>query len=184
MKLITKSSISLVIILFFLTLIFLIIYPKIEIRKNGKLIKFAYHEDLTLFDGDSCYDESYYYNETRDISIYNFQVEKFWFFYKITFEYKEGNLCAKEYLLEEEYINNFINNATIKYNEHNIDIAKLIEGKEAIVENKRYFGNKYDKSIEYILDGKEQILYIFYVDDMLVIQVGLSDEGPKFIAYR
>lgn len=177
------------ILIFSITFIFiitlgLIIYPKIEIMKKGKLIKFAYNEDLSLFAGDSCYDESYYYNEKRDISIYNFHTQKFLFFYKITYEYKDGNICETEYLLEEEYITNFINNAIIEYNEHNIDLASLIDGKKAIVGNKKYLGNDYEKSIGYILDGEHDVLYIFYVDDMLIIQVGLSDEGPKFIAYK
>ena len=40
------------------------------------------------------------------------------------------------------------------------------------------------ESIDYVLDGKYETLYVFYVDDLLVIQVGFSDEGPKFIAYK
>ena len=27
-------------------------------------------------------------------------------------------------------------------------------------------------------------MYIFYVDDLLVFQIGNSDEGPTFIAYE
>ena len=42
----------------------------------------------------------------------------------------------------------------------------------------------YENMIEYTLNGENQILYVFYVDDLVVIQVGLSDEGPKFIAYK
>ena len=56
--------------------------------------------------------------------------------------------------------------------------------KTAIVGNKRYFGDDYNNSIDYVLDGKYETLYVFYVDDLLVIQVGFSDEGPKFIAYK
>ena len=41
-----------------------------------------------------------------------------------------------------------------------------------------------DSVIYYTLDGKEEVMFIFYVDELLVIQVGLSDEGPKFIAYE
>jgi hypothetical protein len=63
-------------------------------------------------------------------------------------------------------------------------LATLIIDKKAIVGNKKYFGNDYLNSIEYILDGKEEIMYLYYLDDLLVIQVGLSDEGPKYIAYK
>ena len=86
--------------------------------------------------------------------------------------------------MEESYINDFINNAKIEHNEYNIDIAKLIEGKEAIVGNIKYLGNEYGKAIYYVLNGKHEVLYIFYVDNLLVIQVGYSDEGPKYIAYK
>ena len=37
---------------------------------------------------------------------------------------------------------------------NNIDLSKLIEGKKAIVSNKKYFGNDYKNSIYYKLDGK------------------------------
>ena len=78
---------------------------------------------------------------------------------------------------------NIMNKALI-YNSHNINLSSLIEGKTPIVSNTRYLGNDYSTSIGYILDGKEETMYIFYKDDLLIIQVGLSDEGPKYIAYK
>lgn len=162
----------------------LIVYPLVEFKFNGKLIKFSYSDDISFIEDVFCYDESYSYNEKRDISIYNIGFHKFGFFHVISFDYKNGNVCETEYQLEEAYIKNFLVNATIKYNSNNIDLAKLITGKTAIVSNTRYFGNDYINSIEYILDNKYEILYVFYVDNLLVIQVGLSDEGPKYIAYK
>ena len=102
----------------------------------------------------------------------------------IKLNYKKGNICASEYLLEEDYINDFLDRAVINENVNNIDVSNLIEGKSAIVSNKKYFGNDYSNGIWYQLDGKEEVMYIFYVDDLLVIQVGYSDEGAKFIAYK
>ena len=99
-------------------------------------------------------------------------------------EYIEGNFCDTQFMLEESYIEDFIERAKIKENEANLDIAKLIEGKKAIVKNKRYTGNEYDKGIWYELDGKHEEMYVFYVDDLLIIQVGSPDELPKFIAYE
>ena len=64
------------------------------------------------------------------------------------------------------------------------NLKKLIADKEAIVGNTRYTGNDYETSMDYTLNGEYQTLYIFYIDDVLVIQVGHSDEGPKFIAYK
>ena len=164
--------------------LFLLIYPFIEIDTGKKIIVFGYNEDVSKYEDVSCYDESYFYVEDKDISINNFTFSKFLFFHWIILDYEKGNVCETEYLLEEEYINNFLENAVILENENNIDLGKLIEGKKAIVSNKKYFGNDYKKSIYYKLDGKEEVMYIFYVDDLLVIQVGNTDEGCKFIAYR
>ena len=172
------------VILFFIIISLLILYPNIEINKDNKIIKFSYSDDISRFEDEDCYSESYFYNKKRDISIYNYDFKKFLFFHIIIIEYKEGNICDTEYLLEESYINDFVNNAEIEENENNIDISKLIANKEAIVGNTRYQGNEYDNAIYYILKGKQEVLYVFYIDDLLVIQVGYSDEGPKYIAYK
>lgn len=172
------------IIVFALLIIFLLVYPLILIDTGDKLIKFSYNEDTSSLEDYSCYDESYFYNKDKDISIYGYDFKKFLFFHVIILEYKNGNVCDTEYLLEESYISNFLDDAEITYNSKNIDLTKLIKGKSAIVGNKRYFGNDYETFIEYVLDGDYGILYVFYVDDLLVIQVGLSDEGPKYIAYK
>ena len=116
-------------------------------------------------------------NNSFDIKRFS-DIHRFLFFYVIILEYEEGNICDTEYVLEPSYIDNFLENAVIKHNDNNIDLGALIEGKT------RYFDNDYMNSIEYILDGKYEVLYIFYVDDLTIIQVGLSDEGPKFIAYK
>lgn len=164
--------------------ILLILYPTIEIQTDDKLIAFRYSDDISEFETDMTDNENYAYYADRDISIHNYDFKKFLFFHVITMEYVEGNMCEVEYVLEEEYIQNFIENAQIEYNDANLDIAQLIEGKEAIVGNTRYLGNEYDKQICYVLDGRHETLFVFYVDDLLVIQVGLSDEGPRFIAYK
>lgn len=86
--------------------------------------------------------------------------------------------------MEEKFIEYWLENAEIKENESNIDIAKIIKGKTAIVSNKRYSGNEYDKSITYVLDGKWETLYLFESEGLTVIQVGSPDELPKYIAYK
>jgi len=107
------------------------------------------------------------------------------FFKWFKISYKKGNVCANEYLLEESYIEDFLENAQIQSNEDKVDLAKLIEGKEAIVANKRYPWDDSSSYISYILDGKYMDMYIYTNEDgLIVIQVGLSDEGPKYIAYK
>lgn len=172
------KKIIIVIILLF------IIYPFIEIKKENKIYKFSYSESYGEFEENLCYSESYSYNEKRDISIYNWDVKKFLFFKILVLEFKEGNVCETEYYLEHDYILNFIENAEIEENEWNIDVAKLIENKEPIESNTRYTGNEYDKSIYYKLDGKYEVMYIFNKDDLVIFQIGYSDEGPKYIAYK
>ena len=167
-----------------LTGIFFLIYPKIEIQTYDKFIVFRYSDDISEFESEISYNESYTYYAERDISIKDYDFNKFLFFHMIIMEYVEGNYCDTQFILEESYIENFLERAEIECNDSNLDIAKLIAGKEAIVENKRYLGNDYENAIYYVLDGKHEELYVFYVDDLLVIQVGSSDESPKYIAYK
>ena len=173
-----------ILIIIGILILLLIIYPFIEIKMKNKIIKFQYNDDISEFDEVTCYDDGYSYNEDRDISVSKINIKKLLFFHIITLEYQKGNICDTEFYLEESYITNFIENAIIKYNDKNIDIKELIKDKKAVTANKRYSGNDYNTSIEYILNDKEQIMYIFYVDELLVIQIGHSDEGPKFIAYK
>ena len=162
----------------------LVIYPNIEFDTGEKLIACNYTGDFSKYDDNHSYNELYAYNEKYDVSIRTFDVSNFLFFYVISMEYVEGDVRETEFVLEESYIENFLENAVIEENENNLDIAKLIEGKEAIVGNTRYKGNEYENGIFYTLDDRYEEMWVFYVDDLLVIQVGSPDELPKFIAYK
>ncbi len=164
--------------------LFLIIYPTVEFQTDNKLIAFRYSDDISEFETELSFNENYVYYEDRDITIKDFDFKKFWFFHVITMEYVEGNYCDTQFVLEEEYIKDFLERAEIEENINHLDIAKLIEGKKAIVGNTRYLGNDYENAIFYELDGKYEELYVYYVDDLLVIQVGSPDESPKYIAYK
>jgi len=156
----------------------------IKIDKDNKIMYISLSDDISEYDEITCYDDGMSYYKDKDITITGIDIDKKFIFYLVTLEYKEGNLCATEFQLEESYIQDFINNAEIIYNEKNINIKNLIEGKQAIIENKRYSGNDYETFINYKLNGRYEIMYIFYVEDLLIIQVGYSDEGPKFVAYK
>jgi len=174
---VTVSVIAMLIIL-------LVIYPTVEIQTDHQLIAFRYTDDITEFETEISYNESYTYYAGRDISIYDYDFRKFLFFHVIIMDYIEGNYCDTQFVLEESYIEQFLAHAEIKDNEKHIDVAELIKGKDAIVGNTRYLGNDYVNAIYYVLDGRYEELYVFYADDLLVIQVGSPDESPKFIAYR
>ena len=162
----------------------LVIYPNIVIDTGDRLIVCNYDGDFSKYEENQTLSENYCYNEEYDVSLYTFDVSNFLFFHVISMEYVEGDMRDVEFILEESYIENFLKNAEIKENPNNIDLTKLIEGKEAIVSNTRYVGNDYENGIYYILDDKHEELYVFYVDDLLVIQVGNPDDGSRFIAYK
>lgn len=164
--------------------LFLLIYPTVEIQTKDKLIAFRYSDDITEFESELSYNESYTYYAEKDISIKDYDFKHFLFFHVITMEYIEGNYCDTQFVLEEDYIKDFLERAEINYNDSNLDIAKLIEGKEAIIGNTRYLVNDYENAIFYVLDGKYEEMYVFYADDLLIIQVGSPDESPKYIAYK
>ena len=164
--------------------LFVFLIPLIRIDKNNTIKYISFRDDISQYDEVTCYDDSFSYYKKKDITIKEIDIEKKLFFYIFTLKYEKGNLCESEFILDKSYIQNFIWNAKIINNENDIDLNDLIKDKRAIIKNKRYSGNDYETFIEYKLDGKEEIMYIFYVDDLLVIQVAYSDEGPKFIAYK
>lgn len=179
-KILILSFLVVCIIIFILFLL-----PLIKIKNNNQIKYLTVFDHTFKYEGlPMCYNESYSYHEGWNVSIYNVSQEKILFFNLVTVSYKEGNVCETEYLLEESYIDNFLNNAEILSNDKNISLDELVMGKKAIVGNKLYLGNDYNILITYKLDGKYQEMYIFYVHDLLVIQVGSRDDGAKFIAYE
>lgn len=179
-----KRIIIIISSIIFLLVLILFLLPFIKIDTGSKLMYISYSDYINEYEDNLCYHESVSYYEKKDISITSIDIEKFLIFYLFNIEYEKGNLCDTEYLLEEEYIENFINNAEIIDNPENIDIESLIEGKTAIVGNTRYLGNDYETFIDYKIDGKDEVMYVFYEDDLLIIQVGYPDETTKFIAYK
>ena len=160
------------------------IYPNIEFRKDGKLYVCRFSDDFSEFEENASYNELYFYNEERDISLHHFDVRNFLCFYMLSFDYVEGDFRQTQFVLEEGYITRWLEAAQIEENPENIDLAALIAGKTAIVGNTRYPGNEYDKGITYVLDGKWEELYVYESDGLTVIQVGSPDELPKYIAYK
>ena len=179
-----KSWKKILVALVLLVALALVIYPHIVIDTGDRLIVCNYDGDFSEYETNQSYNEVYCYNEKYDVSICTFDVSNFLFFHVISMEYVEGDVRETEFILEESYITHFWENAEIEDNENNIDIAQLIEGKEAIVGNTRYLGNDYINGIFYVLDGKYEEMYVFYADDLLVIQVGSPDEQPRYIAYK
>lgn len=161
-----------------------LIYPNIEFKRNGKFYACRFTDDFTEFEENPSYNELYFYNKQNDISLKNFQVKNFLCFYVFSFDYIEGDFRKTQFKLEEKFIQHWLQNAVIKENSSNIDISQIIKNKTAIVGNKRYSGNEYDKCITYVLYKKWEELYVFESEGLTVIQVGSPDELPKYIAYK
>lgn len=176
--------ISVISVLLFLILALFIIYPHIEFKRDGKLYACRLSDDFSEFEENSSYNELYFYNEKHDISLKSFEVKNFLCFYLLSFDYVEGDVRETQFILEEEYIDYWLQNAEITSNSGNIDIAALIEGKTAVVGNTRYLDTDYNQMILYVLDGKYEEMYVFESDGLTVIQVGSPDECPRFIAYK
>ena len=179
-----KRRIYIGIAVFILLAVFLLVYPRIEFITENELIALRYSDDISEFETELSLDENYMYYEKYDISIHEIDIEKFGFFYVIRMGYIEGNYCETEFLLKETYIEDFIERAVIEYNSHDVDVEALIEGKEAVVGNTRYFTDDEKMLIEYSLDDVYEVMYLFEAEGLFVIQVGEIDEGPKFIAYK
>jgi len=163
-----------------------LLLPLLEFNYGNKIYLFSYDEIIEEYEKDTCYDESVSYLERKDISVTGWEIKRVPFgFFMVTSKYEEGNLCDYEYVLEEEYITNFLENAKIDKESDNVDLRELIKEREAIVSNTRYPWNDNYKWIGYDLDGKYQEMFISTNEEgVLIIQVGLSDEGPKYIAYK
>lgn len=179
-----KKLICIMGIILILIAVFLIAYPHIEIKTEEKLIVCNYSGDFSEYEDNASYNELYFYNEKYDISIKTFDVKKFLFFYTVHMEYIDGDFRETQFTLTEDYIENFLKNAKIEENENNIDLAELIKGKTAVMGNTRYLGNEYDMGIFYELDGRYEEMWVFYDEELLIIQVGSPDELPRFIAYK
>ena len=171
--------------------IFLVIYPYISFYYQDYLYMMSYaknfeeSEELKIIEQESCYDESYFYIKEKDITVTSLDYHSFLFFRWFKLKYIEGNLCETEFTLLPSYIDNFIANAKINEDSDNIDLEKLIKGKKPVVENKRYPWKEDRYYISYVLDNEFEEMFIYVEDDgSVIIQVGLGDEGPKYILYK
>ncbi len=184
MKRSTKTIMIILAAVILLSALTVIIYPNIEFKKDGVLYACRFSDDMSEFEENASYNEIYFYYEKQDVSLKTFDVKNFLFFYLFSFEYEEGDMRESMHTLPKEYIEHWLENAVITDNAASIDLAKLIEGKTAIVGNTRYTDNDYNNAIFYELDGEYGEMYIFESEGLTVIQVGSPDECPRYIAYK
>ena len=172
------------IILIVLIIVFLAVFPRIEIQGDEIFIACRYTDSISEFEDELSYNEKYWYYEERDISFYSLDIKKFLCFHIIIMQYEEGNYCDTQFMLDESYINAFIEFATIDYNSSDINVEELIEGKVPIMGNTRYIRPENAAQIDYDLEGDYATMFVYEVDDLLVFEVRFPDEGSHYIAYR
>lgn len=148
----------------------------------------------------TCYNESYYYDKNKNITITNIKTQKFIIFNKITLKYKKNNICKNEFTLEEYFIKEFIDNAkieeitfgacskkqkTLKYNITNL--LKEIEKEEYIKENKNISIPEKCSiliNIYYTLNEIPYVLNIFKTEDFIIFKNVDINDHPKIIKYK
>ena len=188
-----KRYIPLAVILFIMAAV-LLIYPHIIIQSGDLIIACRYSDDISQFETEVSADENYVYWEEKDVTWSGFDVKKFGPFHLIYLETEPGNTIASKYALDPGYMDQFLANAVIDvvekdYNEVDFtvdDVEAILADKSPVDSGDKYTCPDYDTAyrIYYTLVEEETIMYLYEVDDLLVVQVGYPDEGPKYIAYR
>lgn len=164
----------------------LLFIDKIKITSGNEIRYISLDSDVSWIDDNSitCYDESYTYLKDRDVSINSINSKKVWFLWYHRLTFKEGNVCEYEFFIDEKDFLYMITKGEVIENEDKLDLTKMIKGKEAITGNKKYDLEEDRKFIMLKVDGEEKEIYVNERESLLVIQIGNTDEGPKYIAYK
>lgn len=177
-------AIFIIVSIFAFSLLFI---DKIKITVGNEIRFISLNRDELSWEDDNsftCYDENITYMPDKDISITNYGYKEVGIFRynKLTFE--KGNLCDLEFYISEKDFLDMITKGEVIENEDKLDLVEMIKGKEAIVGNTRYNWEDDYKYIELKVGKDSKEIYVTERDGLLVIQIGNSDEGPKYIAYK
>ena len=189
-KKLTKNKVLKVFITIFIILAILafclLFVDKIKITSGNEIRYISLNVDISWIEEDSvtCYDDGYTYLKKKDISIKNIDIKKVGFLYYHTLKFEKGNVCDYEFYIEEKDFLYMITKGEIVENEDKLDLPKMIKGKEAIVGNTRYPWEDNHKYVGLNINGEYKEIYVTERDGLVVIQIGNSDEGPKYIAYK
>lgn len=189
-KYLKKNKVFKVFITLFVVVVILVFsllfIDKIKITSGDEIRFISLDENIDWLDKDSitCYDESYTYMKDRDITVDSINIKKVWFLWYHRYTFREGNVCEYEFFIDEKDFLYMITKGEVIENEDKVDLIKMIKGKEAITGNKRYSLEENRKFIMLKVEDEEKEIYVDEVDGLVIIQIGNTDEGPKYIAYK
>lgn len=131
-----------------------------------------------------CYDESYFYDQDLDITISKYSVLESFPFNKITLKYTEGNYCENEYVLPDNWIDEFIKKAEII--EINIKSCTVLNNNVKCDEktiNKEYVINLFDftNKVNYTRIENKNNISINESKDHKIISVYYSIEKKNYV---
>ena len=173
--------------------------------KEGSIVTYVFSFDKTTRHLDSlpnCYDESYFYDKGKDVTITKFSNKKKFLLDKVYIDYDNGNLCDFEYVLEEDFISKFVKDADVdtveiekcskgkcKTSKSKRDISNLLNlvNKEKFTKENKYISlpenYKYVINVYYNMDNSANLLNIFVIDDNVIIKNIDENDHPKNIKY-
>lgn len=153
----------------------------------------------------SCYDESYFYDEENNISIKSYNIDEGPFYNKYQIEYSLSNLCENEYVLDDDWFEDFKNNAVINeielYNcsdecssvaTTNNDLNNVLN----YIEQENYSRIENDNNINfdstkdyyinvyYTENSMGYMMHIFSYENNLAIKVIDDNDHPKNAIYQ
>jgi hypothetical protein len=144
----------------------------------------------------SCYDEGYFYVEKDDVTIMRTSIEDKFLFNKISVEYYIGNYCENEFVLDENWSQDFLNNADIyeiKMNEKDLDIEIIKNRIRTFIDNNIREENKNIISINdykdiiniyYNLNNKSYHLSILKYNGYIAFVIVDPDDHQKNAIYK
>lgn len=150
----------------------------------------------TILDGyDSCYDESVFYDSKNDISITKYKINKNSFFNEITIKYDKGNLCATEYVLDDDYLVMFDNIKVIdsyiyknnKKKEFNklINLVLDINLFNRVTKNEvSNYDDGYKIEVNYTYEEKGYSMMVYNSDRYLVVEIVDNNDAHRYAYYN
>lgn len=131
----------------------------------------------------ACYDESYFYDLKNNITYGQYEIKSNFLFSKIKISYSNKNICADEYVLNDNWLDIFKASTITDYNiNYESIIAKLTNAKRLPLAGIIEFNDQYQ--VSYLNQNKGYSLYFtVYSDNVVGIIVLDANDAKKYAIY-